>query len=47
MNKNTFHLQSPLLKKQYSTPIIKKLGVLKNITLKAGSVGDGTMPRTI
>ena len=32
-----------LLKRRYEKPLLKKIGHLKNITLKTGSVADGTM----
>ena len=32
-----------LLKRRYEKPLLKKIGQLKNITLKTGSVADGSM----
>jgi hypothetical protein len=34
-------------KRQYTTPILTKVGSLKKITLKTGSNTDSSMPRVV
>jgi hypothetical protein len=34
-------------KKTYQTPVLKKVGTLKSITLKTGSNSDSSMPRVV
>jgi hypothetical protein len=34
-------------KKAYQTPVLKKVGTLKSITLKTGSSSDSTLPRVV
>ena len=45
MRNHKEYLQNLMLKKTYLTPQLKKLGTIKNITLKAGSTSDSSMPR--
>jgi hypothetical protein len=35
------------IKKTYQTPVLKKVGTLKSITLKTGSTTDSSMPRVV